>query len=75
VYTVHKAITVTADMQLRFREPAYTGRALRVEGIVGPGRRIYPAAARLRDASGRVVAEATARFVALPGGKADRLRF
>jgi hypothetical protein len=75
VYVAHKAITVTADMQLRYREPVSTGSALRIEGIVGAGRRIYPAAARMLDASGRVVAEATARFVALPAAKAERLRF
>jgi hypothetical protein len=66
---------VTADIHLRYREPVSTGSALRVEGIVGPGRRIYPAAARMLDAAGRIVAEATARFVALPAGKAERLRF
>ncbi len=75
VYTRHKAVTVTADMQLRFRQPVATGSALRVEGIVGEGRRIYAAAARLRDASGQVVAEATARFAAMPAEKAERLRF
>ncbi len=75
VYAAHRAITVTADLQLRFRQPVATGSRLRVEGIAGRGRRIYPAAGRLRDASGEVVAEATARFVTLPAEKAGRLRF
>jgi acyl-coenzyme A thioesterase PaaI-like protein len=75
VYAAYKAITVTAEIQLRYREPVSTGSAVRIEGIVGPGRRLYPAAARMIDASGRVAAEAAARFVAMPAAKTARLRF
>jgi len=72
VYTAYRAITVTADLQLRFLQPIATGSALRIEGIVGRGRRIYPAASRILDPSGRILAEATGRFVFLTGMMALR---
>ena len=66
VYTTHRVVTVTADLELRFRQPIPISSSLRVEGITGPGRRIYPAASRLLDPAGRVLAEASGRFVVLP---------
>lgn len=63
VFAAHGVVTVTADLQLRFRAPIPISSVLRIEGVAGPGRRIYGAASRLLDGDGRVLAEATGRFV------------
>lgn len=63
VYARHGVITVTGDMQLRFRQPIPITSHLRLEGIATDGRRIYGAAGRILDVSGTVLAEASARFV------------
>ncbi len=66
VYARHGVITVTADMQLRFRRPIPITMQLRLEGIAAERRRIYAAAGRILDPEGQVLAEASARFVASP---------
>jgi acyl-coenzyme A thioesterase PaaI-like protein len=66
VHARYGVITVTADMQLRFRRPIPIASALRLEGIAGDARRIYAAAGRIVDQSGAVLAEAAGRFVPSP---------
>jgi acyl-coenzyme A thioesterase PaaI-like protein len=66
VHAKYGVITVTADMQLRFRRPIPITTLLRLEGVAGDARRIYAAAGRILDASGTTLAEASGRFVPSP---------
>jgi uncharacterized protein (TIGR00369 family) len=66
VHAKYGVITVTADMQLRFRRPIPITSVLRLEGIAGDARRIYAAAGRIVDPSGTILAEAAGRFVPNP---------
>jgi uncharacterized protein (TIGR00369 family) len=67
------AWAVTAEMTVRYRSPSAPGEELRAEGrVVERRRRIYEVAGDVRGADGRLVAEATGRYLgASPSAKAD----
>jgi uncharacterized protein (TIGR00369 family) len=67
------AWAVTAEMTVRYRSPSAPGEELRAEGrVVERRRRIYEVAGEVRGADGRLVAEATGRYLgASPSAKAD----
>jgi uncharacterized protein (TIGR00369 family) len=67
------AWAVTAEMTVRYRSPSAPGEELRAEGrVVERRRRIYEVAGEVRGADGRLVAEATGRYLgACPSAKAD----
>ncbi len=55
---------VTAELTVRLKRPAFTGRELTFVGrITGERGRIIDCAAEARDSSGALVAEATARMM------------
>jgi uncharacterized protein (TIGR00369 family) len=64
---------VTAEMNLRFRSPANPGERLSARGwVTERRRRIYHVRGEVRGADGRMVAEATGRFLgASPSEKAQ----
>jgi uncharacterized protein (TIGR00369 family) len=64
---------VTAEMHVRYRSPANPGEPLAARGWVARRRRrIYDVEGEIRGADGRLVAEATGRFLgASPSEKAD----
>lgn len=55
----------TAEIQVRFRQPAPIGQPLLVTSSRPEGNRILTCHGEMRDASGKLIAEATAKF--LPG--------
>jgi uncharacterized protein (TIGR00369 family) len=69
----YDAWAVTAEMTVRYRSPSAPGEELRAEGrVVERRRRIYEVAGEVRGADGRLVAEATGRYLgASPSAKAD----
>ena len=61
---------VTAEMSVRFLRPAKVGHPLQCEARVRSGKgRVFQMEAAARDAGGRTVAEAAAKFVSVPGTK------
>lgn len=63
---------VTAEMSIRYRSPANPGEELRARGwVTERRRRIYHVRGEVRGADGRIIAEATGRFLgASPAEKA-----
>jgi uncharacterized protein (TIGR00369 family) len=64
---------VTAEMNIRFRSPANPGERLEARGwVTERRRRIYHVSGEVRGADGRIIAEATGRFLgATPSEKAQ----
>lgn len=54
----------TAEMTVRFRRPAPVGQPLRATATRPEGRRLLTVRAEMRDAEGRLIAEATGKFLA-----------
>lgn len=69
----HDAWAVTAEMHVRFRSPANPGeRLVATARVTEKRRRIYHVAGEIRGEDGRLVAEATGRFLgASPTEKGD----
>lgn len=67
------AWAVTSRLEIRFHSPAEPGEALRADGWVeGQRRRIYDIRGEIHGADGRLVAEATGRYLgASPSQKAE----
>nr|PZN44646.1 MAG: PaaI family thioesterase [Bacillota bacterium] len=76
VYATREVITLTADLQVRFRAPVPVGADLVVTARLvaeRPGR-LYRAQGQVLDASGRLLAEAEGKFLPAPPGLAATLR-
>ncbi len=59
--------TMTAELTVRFKKPVPVERPLRLEGrLLARRGRLAEMAAELRDAAGEVLAEARAKFLAVP---------
>ena len=69
----HDSWAVTAEMTVRFRSPANPGERLSARGwVTERRRRIYHVSGEVRGADGRMIAEATGRFLgASPSEKAQ----
>jgi uncharacterized protein (TIGR00369 family) len=67
------AWAVTAELTLRYRSPAAPGEVLHATGRVGRRRRrIYDVSGEVRTSDGRLIAEASGRYLgAAPSQKAD----
>ncbi|MDT3705130.1 MAG: PaaI family thioesterase [Thermincola sp.] len=62
------AITMTGKMDVKFRRPAYVGKALTIQGELldekkGANRRYFEAKGTIFDSDGKVLAEATGLYV------------
>lgn len=75
IYAQREIITMTADISVRYKKPVPVGTELQVEaGLDGArGSRLFLTSARLRDASGELLAEARGKFLAAPSGLAAAL--
>lgn len=75
IYARREVITMTAEISVRYKKPVPVGADLRVEASVDAARnsRLFLASARLRDATGEVLAEAHGKFLAAPTGLAATL--
>jgi acyl-coenzyme A thioesterase PaaI-like protein len=64
---------VTAEMTIRYRSPAAPGEELLAEArVVERRRRIYEVAGEVRGPDGRLIAEATGRYLgATPSERAE----
>jgi acyl-coenzyme A thioesterase PaaI-like protein len=67
---------VTARLNVAFRRPIRTGRAIRAEGwVVQQDRRAVRAEGRILDATtGEVSATGESTFIAVPAGELERLK-
>lgn len=66
--------TMTAELTVRFKKPVPVERPLRLEGrLVSRRGRLAEMAAELRDGAGEVLAEASAKFLAVPEEMRQRL--
>jgi uncharacterized protein (TIGR00369 family) len=67
-------LTVTAEINVRYRKPVPTGKPLTFVGrIVETRGRMVSAAGEVRDESGTTLASATGRYVRVRGPEYDRL--
>jgi acyl-coenzyme A thioesterase PaaI-like protein len=68
------AITMTAELNVRYRKPAPVGVPLTVRGrVVGQRRSLYECAAAIAGPDGAVLLEATGKFLTAPRELAERL--
>ena len=68
-------MVVTAEITVRFKLPVNVGDRLHLEGWkTGQKKVVYTTEGRVVNQDGRIVAEATARYVKPRGGLSDRLR-
>ena len=66
---------VTAEMHVRFRSPANPGERLEARGwVTERRRRIYHVSGEVRGADGRIVAEATGRFLGATPSQKEQLK-
>lgn len=66
--------TMTAELTVRFKKPVPVEQPLRLEGrLVSRRGRLAEMAAELRDGAGEVLAEASAKFLAVPEEMRQRL--
>lgn len=75
VYAHHGAVTLTAEINVRFRQPTPVEQELTVRGEVNAARagKLFVTAARITGPDGAVLAEATGKFMQAPAELADQL--
>lgn len=76
VYATHRAITLTAEIHVRYKKPTPVEQELLVRAEVTAARanRLFVTAAKIIGPDGAVLAEATGKFMAAPPDMADQLR-
>lgn len=74
VYAATGVITLTAEIQVRYRRPVHAGDDLVMHGeMTGKRHGLYTAVSRLCDLAGNVYAEAQGRFLKAPPEAAGEL--
>lgn len=67
-------MTMTAEMTVRYKAPVPTGDLIRIEGRVESIRRsLYQTAARILSRDGKVLMEATGKFLPAPASLVEHL--
>lgn len=75
VYATHQTVTMTAEITVRYKAPVPVSADLTVQAEVESvrGKRLFATVARVLDAEGKVLAEASGKFMAAPPELAQQL--
>ncbi len=75
IYTTRKAVTLTAEITVRYKAPVSVASPLTVRAdlVEARGSRIFSTSGQVLNAEGKVLAEATGKFMAAPADLAPQL--
>lgn len=74
IFAMTQTLTMTAELTVRYKAPVPVETDLRVVGrLVEQRRALFATAAEIQDASGKVLAEATGKFLKAPQSVVERL--
>jgi acyl-coenzyme A thioesterase PaaI-like protein len=75
IFAITQTMTMTAELTVRFRAPVPVETDLTVSGrFITQRRSLFTSAATITDAEGKILAEASGKFLTAPQFVVERLR-